>query len=56
MDGIYFIVLLLFGALTGALLILCAALGARTPPGGDRQGGGDSGAPSGKHSAQDRGQ
>ncbi len=31
MDGIYFLVLLAFGALTGALLALCAALGANPP-------------------------
>lgn len=31
MDGIYFLVLLAFGALTGALLALCAALGANLP-------------------------
>ncbi|WP_423195220.1 MULTISPECIES: hypothetical protein [unclassified Cupriavidus] len=34
MDGIYFVVLLGFGALTGALLALCAALGTTLPPGG----------------------
>ena len=33
MDGIYFVVLLGFGALTGALLALCAALGTSLPQG-----------------------
>lgn len=51
MDGIYFLVLLAFGALTGALLALCAALGANLPSG---RGGADDGATSG-HSATDRG-
>ncbi len=37
MDGIYFLVLLAFGALTGALLALCAALGAN-PPSARRDG------------------
>ncbi|WP_420995249.1 hypothetical protein ACKI2N_000725 [Cupriavidus sp. 30B13] len=35
MDGIYFIGLLLFGALTGALLALCAALGGKPPGAAD---------------------
>ncbi|MGO4307947.1 hypothetical protein [Cupriavidus sp. RAF12] len=56
MDGIYFLVLLAFGALTGALLALCAALGANLPSGGPdaegRQGHADAFAP--KHSASDR--
>jgi len=54
MDGIYFIVLLLFGALTGALLLLCAALGAKAPPGGERHGSGESGAAPAKNNAGDR--
>ncbi|CAG9175581.1 MULTISPECIES: hypothetical protein [Cupriavidus] len=44
MDGIYFIVLLGFGALTGALLALCAALGAQPPS-----------EPNGKTGADERG-
>ncbi|WP_197497480.1 hypothetical protein [Cupriavidus sp. D384] len=54
MDGIYFLILLAFGALTGALLALCAALGANLPTG--RGGADDTGALSGqpKHSASDR--
>ena len=52
MDGIYFLVLLGFGALTGALLALCAALGANLPAG--RSGGEDATATP-KHSAEDRG-
>lgn len=51
MDGIYFLVLLAFGALTGALLALCAALGANLPSG---RGVADDG-PTPKHSASDRG-
>nr|WP_315598175.1 hypothetical protein [uncultured Cupriavidus sp.] len=51
MDGIYFLVLLAFGALTGALLALCAALGANLPAGrGSTEDG-----PAAKHSATDRG-
>ncbi|MDT6963421.1 MULTISPECIES: hypothetical protein [Cupriavidus] len=50
MDGIYFLVLLAFGALTGALLALCAALGANLPAG---RGGADGA--SSKQSAADRG-
>ncbi|MGO4332726.1 hypothetical protein AB4Z48_28100 [Cupriavidus sp. 2TAF22] len=38
MDGIYFIGLLLFGALTGALLALCAALGGKPPSAADGPG------------------
>lgn len=55
MDGIYFLVLLAFGALTGALLALCAALGANLPTG---RGGADDGAAAplpAKHAASDRG-
>jgi hypothetical protein len=32
MDGLYCTLLLLLGALTGALIALCAALDAGTPP------------------------
>ncbi|SDP44361.1 hypothetical protein SAMN04488595_10989 [Ralstonia sp. 25mfcol4.1] len=54
MDGIYFLVLLAFGALTGALLALCAALGANLPAG--RGGADDTGAEPGRpgHPATDR--
>ncbi|KAI3594390.1 hypothetical protein D9X30_0622 [Cupriavidus sp. U2] len=54
MDGIYFLVLLAFGALTGALLALCAALGANLPAG--RAGSDDTGAHPAqtRHSATDR--
>jgi len=52
MDGIYFLVLLGFGALTGALLALCAALGANLPTG---RGGVDDTAATSKHAADDRG-
>jgi hypothetical protein len=52
MDGIYFLVLLVFGALTGALLALCAALGANLPAG---RGGVDDTAATSKHAADDRG-
>lgn len=52
MDGIYFLVLLGFGALTGALLALCAALGANLPAG---RGSLDEGGATPKHSATDRG-
>ncbi|MCA3187444.1 MULTISPECIES: hypothetical protein [unclassified Cupriavidus] len=54
MDGIYFLVLLAFGALTGALLALCAALGANLPTG--RGGADDTGVSSAqpKRSASDR--
>lgn len=56
MDGIYFLVLLGFGALTGALLALCAALGANLPSGrGVTTDDGANGDPSAKHSANDRG-
>ncbi len=51
MDGIYFLVLLAFGALTGALLALCAALGANLPAGR----GSTEDSPAAKHSATDRG-
>ena len=43
MDGIYFLILLAFGALTGALLALCAALGANLPSA--RGNSGDASAP-----------
>lgn len=54
MDGIYFLVLLAFGALTGALLALCAALGANLPAG--RGGADDTGTTPGQpgQSATDR--
>lgn len=58
MDGIYFIVLLVFGALTGALLALCAALGANLPSGGSESEGRQGQSqltPSKKLSATDRG-
>lgn len=54
MDGIYFLVLLAFGALTGALLALCAALGAN-PPSGGTDAGGRAPQPGAKHAANDRG-
>ncbi|WP_454719533.1 MULTISPECIES: hypothetical protein [Cupriavidus] len=53
MDGIYFIGLLLFGALTGALLALCAALGGK-PPGTADGPGADGAAARRKDSAADR--
>jgi len=52
MDGIYFLVLLGFGALTGALLALCASLGANLPAG---RGGAEDTAATSKHAADDRG-
>jgi hypothetical protein len=52
MDGIYFLVLLAFGALTGALLALCASLGANLPAG---RSDGDEASAGAKHSADDRG-
>ncbi|MDF3838584.1 hypothetical protein P3W85_37470 [Cupriavidus basilensis] len=53
MDGIYLIGLLLFGALTGALLALCAALGGK-PPGAADGTGADAAGARGKDSATDR--
>lgn len=52
-DGIYFLALLLFGGLTGALLALCIALA----PGAGQHGGHDSVSPQSqnKNSARDRG-
>jgi hypothetical protein len=51
MDGIYFIGLLLFVVLTGALLALCATLGGKPPGAGE--GAGTEDAPR-KHSAAGR--
>ncbi|WP_174425656.1 hypothetical protein [Cupriavidus basilensis] len=53
MDGIYFIGLLLFGALTGALLFLCAALGGK-PPGAAEGAGAEAADARRKDSATDR--
>lgn len=53
MDGIYFIGLLLFGALTGALLALCAALGSK-PPGAAEGPGAEGAEVHRKDSATDR--
>ncbi|WP_454762494.1 hypothetical protein [Cupriavidus campinensis] len=55
MDGIYFLVLLAFGALTGALLALCAALGANPPPGGTDAVGRSPQPDTAKHAATNRG-
>ncbi len=53
MDGIYFIVLLVFAALTGALLALCAALTSGTSQRAEQDGASTSAQK--KNSAQDRG-
>jgi len=55
MDGIYLLVLLAFGALTGALLALCAALGANPPPSGTDAVGRSSQPGTASHAATDRG-
>jgi len=53
MDGIYFLVLLAFGALTGALLALCAALGDNPPA---SRGNGEAAAADSRPAADNRGQ
>lgn len=52
-DGIYFFALLLFGALTGALLALCIALAPRAGQPGSHDGASPQARD--KNSARDRG-